>query len=84
MDIIRPGRMVGNTTRQINFEIDELLTVGETFIHDHAYHPTNKSQEFHLKKLFNRLSFEFKMIEKKHYTYDRTTKVLKLINNHEL
>jgi len=81
--IIRYGRGVGNTTRQINQEIDDLFTKGACYICDHAHRekdgvPINKAQSFHLSTLFKRLAIEFKLINSKHYTFDYKTKIITL------
>lgn len=78
-EIIRPGRRVGNTTRQINREIDTLLSTGQVFIRDHAHkadvngHPLNSAQRFHVKMFFDRLYQEHRLTKEKDYTYDDRT-----------
>lgn len=73
---IRFGRRVGNTTRQINQEIDELFTKGSALIYDHAHRFGNMAQESHLRVLFRRLYNEFGLQEGKDYRYDLKTKTI--------
>lgn len=82
--MIKSGRRVGNTTRQINKEIQTLLSTGETSIIDHAHkedlhgRTLNKAQYFHLKILFDRLFREHGLRVNEDYLYNGRTKTATL------
>ncbi len=75
-NIIRFGRRCGNTTRQINQEIDDLFTKGFAHVLDHAAREGNRAQDSHLSVLFRRLHVEFGLQEGKDYHYDSKTQTI--------
>jgi len=81
---ILPYRRCGNTTRQIDAEIQELFKTGKTIVRDHAR--INKfgeikegGQRLHVNMLFSRLSREHHLILKEDFTYDVISGEIKLI-----
>ena len=64
------GKMMGNTTRQVNFAIDQLFQGKGVQVEDHIYKDyselrgsksTKKHSVILLKKIIDRLTFEFKL-----------------------
>jgi hypothetical protein len=55
-DLIKPGRRVGNSTRLLNYYIEELFSKRKVYIKDHYDHPKDHKELFH--KVLNRLRVE--------------------------
>jgi len=56
-DLIKPGRRVGNSTRLLNYYIEELFAKGEVFIQDHHDYPSSHKDLFN--KVLRRLNVEY-------------------------
>lgn len=74
------GRRVGNTTRLIDVEIQELFQEGSTLVWDHAERidGKNMAHEDHYRRLLRRLKDEHGLSLKDKLDYDKRTKILKL------
>lgn len=59
-DLIKEGRRVGNSTRLIDFYIQELFEKGEVYCKDHFDH--SKSHYYLFKKVTERLEREHKTL----------------------
>lgn len=78
-------RRIGTTIRQIDKEIQELFTTGETTVVDHAHKFKDRldlskdgAQIDHLHRLFARMRVEHDMQLGIEYSYDKRTGKLKL------
>jgi hypothetical protein len=76
MATIKAGRKIGNTTRQIDEEVQDLFNNGAVIIFDHAQKPDNKAFEIHLEKLLLRLKNEHSLTIGRGLEYDQQTKIL--------
>jgi hypothetical protein len=65
-DLIKPGRRVGNTTRLLNYYIEELFTKGEIVVKDH--HNSYVISKVLFNKIIKRLEFEHNFIKNKHFS----------------
>jgi len=74
MNIIKPGRGVGNTTRAIDAAIQEFFNTGNVTYIDPS--PTENAQRFGFERLLNRLNFEHRLTED-YLIIDRVAGVVK-------
>jgi hypothetical protein len=66
VNLIKPGRRVGNTTRLLNYYIEELFTKGEIVVKDH--HNSYVISKVLFNKIIKRLEFEHNFIKNKHFS----------------
>jgi hypothetical protein len=78
MAAIKEGRQIGNTTRQIDQEVQDLFTQGAVVIHDHAQAPSNFAFDIHFEKLLLRLKNEHSITIGRGLEYDPQTKIISI------
>lgn len=76
--IIKAGRRKGNTTRQVDLEVQLLFDFGEVQVADHGYKHGNGAHDHHLHILLKRLSFEHGLSLSNGLDYIQSKKVLRL------
>lgn len=76
-EIIEPGRRVGNTTRLIDYYVQELFNNFEQEIEIRDHFPHRRADEFLIERLVKRIRSEHPSFE---YEINRNKRTIKLIN----